>query len=71
MILRHFYEAVAEARDKRLEHEQFTKTFSTSNTDKWTEMVREWNEDPFLAPNPYEEIAPSTSSSIVYYNYLM
>lgn len=60
MILQHFYEAVAEARDKRSDHKQFTKTFSTVNTEKWLEMVRVWNIDPFSSPDPYEESTPST-----------
>lgn len=54
-ILRRLYESVAEARVHRAHHVEFTKTFSAENIEKWTELVRVWNENPKQAQNPYEE----------------
>lgn len=63
-ILRRLYESVAEARVHRAHHVEFTKTFSNENIEKWTEMIRVWNEDPKKTPNPYEEPVLGSFSSI-------
>ena len=55
-ILRRFYEAVAEAREHRRQHTEFTLTFSADSIEKWTSAIDKWNKDPaHYQPNPYEE----------------
>lgn len=54
-ILRHFYEAVAEAREHRAKFIEFSKTFSPVTLRKWAILVDNWNADPQKAQNPYDE----------------
>ena len=55
-ILRRFYEAVAEAREHRKQHMEFSLTFSAESIEKWTSAIDKWNKDPaHYQPNPYEE----------------
>ena len=56
-IVRRFYEAVAEAREHRKQHIEFSQTFSAETISKWSDMVDAWNKDPSSSPDPYEEPA--------------
>lgn len=58
-MLRKFYTAVAEAREKRQELTEFTKTFEESTIEKWSGMLCAWQSDPNNAENPFEEPVPS------------
>ena len=57
-LLRHLLGAVTEARKHRRLHTEFTATFLAENVARWSTMVDAWNEDPFSAPDPYQEVEP-------------
>lgn len=66
-ILRKFYTAVAEAREKRIELTEFTDTFEQTTIEKWSAMLSAWQKDPYNATNPFDEPTPSKYRSLPKY----